>query len=161
MVLDRSVIRLCRRLTGLAMAAGGYAQTMPDHSTGSSASVDPGAFLAAADRLADRFRSMPQSRLTALAPAGLLLAGRLTRRAQELEGGPARPELPEPGIFVVGDQIALTAHDLASAVARAATGAAADDDAEALSTALSAVLAEASGEVEELYRLATTRSARM
>ena len=114
------------------------------------------ALLFAADRLADRFRSMPQSRLAVLAPEGLLLARALAVRALELEGGPARPELPEVGIFAVGDQIALAAHDLAAVLtARNGPDQGADDASDA------AVLAEALAGLAEVYRLATTRSARM
>lgn len=68
-------------------------------------------FLAAAQRLADRYRSMPQRKLEAAAPAGLDLARALARAA----GAPV--ELPDAGIFAVGDQIALTAHDLVAELA--------------------------------------------
>lgn len=110
---------------------------------------DPTSFLAAAERLADRYRSMPQSRLALLAPDALLLARGLARRAEQAEGGPRRPELPETGIFAVGDQIALTAHDLAEAL-RGAEGPEPEQ-----------LLADSLAEVEECYRLAMTRSARM
>jgi hypothetical protein len=76
---------------------------------------DPTPLLSAAERLADRFRSMPQSRLGRLAPEGLALARELARRAQAVEGIPVQ-ELPEVGVFAVGDQIALAAHDLAAAL---------------------------------------------
>ena len=145
---------------------------------------DPSALLAAADRLADRFRSMPQSRLTELAPGGLALARQLARRAEQLEGGARRPELPEAGIFVVGDQIALTAHDLAAALAgRTAQDGTdpADDDARGRTVAAGdgwtagdeeagdegagegdeAGVGDLLAELEAAYRLATTRSARM
>jgi len=89
---------------------------------------DPTTLLAAADRLADRFRSMPHGRLAALAPSGLTLARQLARQAQKMEGGPVREDLPEVGIFAVGDQIALAAHDLAAALRDAARREA--DDAE-------------------------------
>jgi len=76
-------------------------------------SGSPEEFLAAAHRLADRFRAMPQSRLLApvegsvsRAAAGLALARELARLAR------APRELPDAGPFAVGDQIALTAHDL-------------------------------------------------
>ena len=110
---------------------------------------DPTPLLFAADRLADRFRSMPQGRLTQLAPEGLRLARRLARQEEAVAGGPARSELPDAGIFAVGDQIALAAHDLAEALR--------DADREEAET----VLAEALAAVEDGYRLATTRSARM
>ncbi|TDU04544.1 hypothetical protein EDD99_3013 [Streptomyces sp. 846.5] len=110
---------------------------------------DPTPLLFAADRLADRFRSMPQRSLTRLAPEGLSLARRLARQEEAVAGGPARSELPDAGIFAVGDQIALAAHDLAEALRDANR-----EEAEA-------VLAQALAEVEDAYRLATTRSARM
>ncbi|WP_042403520.1 hypothetical protein [Streptacidiphilus carbonis] len=111
---------------------------------------DPTPLLFAADRLADRFRSMPQGRLTQLAPEGLRLARLLARQEEAVAAeGPARPEIPDAGIFAVGDQIALAAHDLAEALRGA-------DREEA-----EAVLAEALAAVEQGYRLATTRSARM
>ncbi|MFC1415128.1 hypothetical protein [Streptacidiphilus cavernicola] len=132
---------------------------------------DPSALLHAADRLADRFRSMPQRRLAELAPEGLLLARRLARRAQLLEGGPARPELPDAGIFSVGDQIAVTGHDLAAALAaahRPKDGGPEDAGPEDGSSeedgdgaAAERLLAESLAELDACYRLATTRSARM
>lgn len=77
----------------------------------------------AADRLADRFRAMPQSRLTAPVPghasralAGLALARRLSATSLALEGEPPR-EVPDVGAFAVGDQLAVTGHDLAVAAA--------------------------------------------
>jgi hypothetical protein len=70
---------------------------------------------AAARLLADRFRAMPQSRLLGAVPghpsraaAGLTLARELARLAH------APQELPDAGPFAVGDQIAVTAHDLAA-----------------------------------------------
>ena len=86
---------------------------------------DPTPLLAPAERLADRFRSMPQSKLTQFAPLGLGLARRLADLAQQLEGLPVR-ELPDAGVFAVGDQIALAAHDLAAALA--GTGSAAEPE---------------------------------
>ena len=126
---------------------------------------DPTLFLASAERLADRFRSMPQSRLTPLAPVGLDLARRLADRAQQLERLPVR-ELPEAGVFAVGDQIALAAHDLATALAALPDGgddeAGVADDAGSGSGEGDRVLAEAVDLVAEAaQRLATTRSARM
>ena len=79
---------------------------------------DPTPLLAPAERLADRFRSMPQSKLTQFAPLGLGLARRLADLAQQLEGLPVR-ELPDAGVFAVGDQIALAAHDLGAALREA------------------------------------------
>ena len=121
--------------------------------------------LHAADRLADRFRSMPQGRLAQLAPEGLELARRLARRAQALEGGAVRPELPDAGIFAVGDQIALTAHDLAAALADSSSGDPDDGDSadgpDADGPRAEDPLAASLAELGAAYRLATTRSARM
>ena len=137
------------------MAAVGYPRSMSD----------PSVLLLAADRLADRFRSMPQGRLAALAPEGLWAARRLARRSQALEGGVARPELPDVGIFAVGDQIALTAHDLAAALGERAGAGDQEDagDVEDDGSALGAerALAASLADLEAVYRLATTRSARM
>jgi len=84
---------------------------------------DQKSLTAAVDRLADRFRAMPQSRLHAAVPgypsraaAALALARRLAATALELEGEPAR-ELPDAGAFAVGDQLAVVGHDLAAAAA--------------------------------------------
>ncbi|MEZ0068997.1 hypothetical protein ABIA32_005038 [Streptacidiphilus sp. MAP12-20] len=74
---------------------------------------DPTPLVAAAERLADRFRAMPQSALARKAPPALALARALARAA----GSPG--EVPDIGGFVVGDQIAVTAHDLALALAEA------------------------------------------
>jgi len=139
---------------------------------------DPTPLLAQAERLADRFRSMPQSKLVLLAPLGLQLARQLADYARQLEGLPVL-ELPDAGVFAVGDQIALTAHDLAAALAAPGSGSDAGSESytESGSYAESGpyaesesgpgveaetVLAEAVGLVAELaQRLATTRSARM
>ncbi|GAA5008679.1 hypothetical protein [Kitasatospora paranensis] len=79
--------------------------------------------LEAVDRLADRCRSMPQSRLLAAVPghpsraaAVLALARRLALTALAAEGEPAR-EIPDAGEFAVGDQLAVAGHDLAAAAA--------------------------------------------
>ncbi|MFG2823841.1 hypothetical protein ACGFX4_31000 [Kitasatospora sp. NPDC048365] len=91
-------------------------------------------FTAAVDRLADRFRSMPQSRLLGAVPghpsraaAGLALARRLAATALALEGRPAQ-DVPDVGPFAIGDQLAVTGHDLAAVA-----------DAEALAAALADV----------------------
>ncbi|WP_282202394.1 hypothetical protein [Kitasatospora fiedleri] len=83
--------------------------------------ADAARLTAAVDRLADRFRAMPQSRLLAVVPghpsraaAALDLAGRLADRARALEGLPALA-VPDCGAFAVGDQLAVTGHDLALA----------------------------------------------
>ncbi|WP_052390725.1 hypothetical protein [Streptomyces sp. NRRL B-24484] len=94
------------------------------------------ALVEAVDRLADRFRSMPQSRLLAAVPghpsragAGLALARGLAATALELEGEPPH-ELPDAGPFAVGDQLAVAGHDLVIA---------AQDRPEAVAAALAAV----------------------
>ncbi|WP_280716536.1 hypothetical protein [Kitasatospora sp. MAP5-34] len=94
--------------------------------------------LEAVDLLADRFRSMPQSRLLGAVPgypsraaAGLALARRLAGAALTAAGERPR-ELPEAGPFAVGDQLAVAAHELAAVA-----------DGEALDEALVAVRAVA------------------
>lgn len=77
----------------------------------------------AVDSLADRFRSMPQSRLLGAVPghasraaAALALARWLAGAAQAVEGLPVR-DFPDAGAFAVGDQLAVAGHDLAAALA--------------------------------------------
>ncbi|MFF4379228.1 hypothetical protein [Kitasatospora sp. NPDC001547] len=77
----------------------------------------------AVEKLADRFRSLPQSKLLGAVPghpsraaAGLELARWLAGAALAAEGGPRR-ELPDAGAFAVGDQLAVAGHDLAAALA--------------------------------------------
>ncbi|MEV0530194.1 hypothetical protein [Kitasatospora sp. NPDC050463] len=87
---------------------------------------------AAVETLADRFRSMPQSRLLGAVPghpsraaAALALARRLAAVAQTAEAvagggnGPVGPprEFPDAGAFAAGDQLAVAGHDLAAALA--------------------------------------------
>ncbi|URN14305.1 hypothetical protein LUW77_12120 [Streptomyces radiopugnans] len=77
--------------------------------------------LTAVDRFADRLRAMPQSALARGAAAeGLGLARELADRAQRLEShGRAPHELPDAGLFAVGDQLAVAGHDLAEALREA------------------------------------------
>ena len=72
----------------------------------------------AVDQLADRLRSMPQSRLRGgSAAAGRVLADELARRAQRLETPKQQPRaLPTAEDFAVGDQLAVAGHDLAEAL---------------------------------------------
>jgi hypothetical protein len=80
--------------------------------------LDCAPLLNAADRLSGRFRSLPQSRLRgAVAETGLELARWLAAESQRMEspGEPVRL-MPDDGIFTVGDQIAVAAHDLAAAL---------------------------------------------
>ncbi|MBW1602764.1 hypothetical protein JJV70_11715 [Streptomyces sp. JJ66] len=72
----------------------------------------------AVEALADRLRALPQSTLRRGAAAtALALARELAEAAQRLEE-PGRPprELPDAGLFAVGDQLAVTGHDLAEAL---------------------------------------------
>ncbi|MER5733678.1 hypothetical protein ABT084_36000 [Streptomyces sp. NPDC002138] len=82
--------------------------------------LDTAPLTAVVERFADRLRSAPQSRLQRGAAAeGLALARELSVRAQRLEGpvGAAGPrEMPDAGIFVVGDQLAVAGLDLAEAL---------------------------------------------
>ncbi|MBT2452969.1 hypothetical protein J7F03_39280 [Streptomyces sp. ISL-43] len=89
------------------------------------------------ERFADRLRAAPQSRLQqGAAQVALELARELSVRAQRLEaaaegGGdaagaaPAR-EMPDAGIFVVGDQVAVAGADLAEALRAAGSEAGAN-----------------------------------
>ncbi|MEU6344834.1 hypothetical protein ABZ883_28230 [Streptomyces sp. NPDC046977] len=71
-----------------------------------------------AGALAGRYRSLPQSRLRGeVAAAGLALARELAVRAQRIEFPGREPLLmPDDGVFAVGDQIAVAAHELAAAL---------------------------------------------
>lgn len=79
---------------------------------------DTAALHTAVNRLAGRLRSLPQRRLQAGAAAqGLELARWLSHRAQRLEYPDREPyEIPDDGVFVVGDQVAVAGHDLAEAL---------------------------------------------
>lgn len=83
--------------------------------------------LRAVDRLADRLRSLPQSRLRQGAAAeGAALARELSVRAQRLEAPGTPPRImPDAGVFVIADQVAVAGHDLVHALERAPGGAAA------------------------------------
>ncbi len=71
----------------------------------------------AVERLADRFRALPASRLRPVAAAGLALARDLSGTAQRLEHPDREPLLmPDEGIYPVADQIAVAGHDLAAAL---------------------------------------------
>jgi hypothetical protein len=80
---------------------------------------DRTALLAAVDRLAGRLRALSQRRLQAGAAAqGLELARWLAARAESVEFPDRAPHsLPDDGVFVVGDQLAVAGHDLALALA--------------------------------------------
>jgi hypothetical protein len=87
--------------------------------------LDVTPLVTAVDRLADRLRAAPQSRLQRGAAAeGLALARELAVRAQRLEFPGREPEpMPEAGMFAVADQVAVAGHDLAEALRTAS-----DDD---------------------------------
>ncbi|MER7733191.1 hypothetical protein ABTX80_20100 [Streptomyces erythrochromogenes] len=80
--------------------------------------LDTSPLSAAVERFADRLRAAPQSRLQQGAAAvALELARELSVRAQGLEAPGAAPrEMPDAGIFVVGDQVAVAGRDLAEAL---------------------------------------------
>ncbi|MFD8983782.1 hypothetical protein [Streptomyces sp. NPDC059564] len=86
--------------------------------------LDTSALTAAVERFADRLRAAPQSRLQRGAAAEALeLARELALRAQRLEaaasgaaGVPDARVMPDAGIFVVGDQVAVAGLDLAEAL---------------------------------------------
>ncbi|MFD7839241.1 hypothetical protein [Streptomyces sp. NPDC059761] len=117
--------------------------------------LDTSPLTAAVERFADRLRAMPQSRLQQGAAAGALeLARELSVRAQALEAArqgagaaPAR-EMPDAGVFVVGDQVAVAGLDLAEALRAAAEGPAAEGPSGLPETAKAP-----SGMVDEAVRL--------
>ncbi|WP_374774310.1 hypothetical protein OG756_16290 [Streptomyces sp. NBC_01310] len=80
--------------------------------------LDTSPLTAVVERFADRLRAAPQSRLQqGAAAAALELARELSVRAQRLEApGEAPREVPDAGLFVVGDQVAVTGLDLAEAL---------------------------------------------
>ncbi|MFD5510952.1 hypothetical protein ACFWIB_24700 [Streptomyces sp. NPDC127051] len=124
--------------------------------------LDTSPLTAAVERFADRLRAMPQSRLQQGAAAGALeLARELSVRAQALEAArqgagaaPAR-EMPDAGVFVVGDQVAVAGLDLAEALRAAAEGPAAEGPPGLLETAKAP-----SGMVDEAVRLVEQAEAR-
>ena len=79
---------------------------------------DPAPLISAVQPVADRLRTLPESALRRGAAAeGLALARELAARAQRLEfPGQAPRELPEAGVFAVGDQLLVAVHDLAEAL---------------------------------------------
>jgi hypothetical protein len=73
--------------------------------------------------LADRYRSLPESRLRRAAPAGLALARELSGEAQRIELPQRAPlVMPDEGAYATGDQIAVAGHDLAAALEAAGAG---------------------------------------
>ncbi|MDF3293709.1 hypothetical protein [Streptomyces silvisoli] len=80
--------------------------------------LDCAPLVTAVERLADRFRALPQSRLRGVAEAGLDLARELSCAAQRLELPDREPLLmPDDGVYALGDQIAVAGHDLLAALA--------------------------------------------
>lgn len=72
----------------------------------------------AVEALADRLRALPQSALARGAAAeALAVARELAARAQRVEEPGREPrELPDAGMFAVGDQVAVAGHDLVEAI---------------------------------------------
>ncbi|WP_338672358.1 hypothetical protein V1460_04915 [Streptomyces sp. SCSIO 30461] len=72
----------------------------------------------AVERIADRLRVAPQSRLQRGAAAeGLALARELARRAQRVESPGEEPmTMPDAGVFAVADQLAVAGTDLAESL---------------------------------------------
>ncbi|WP_183069162.1 hypothetical protein [Streptomyces sp. gCLA4] len=103
--------------------------------------LDTSPLSAAVDRFADRLRAAPQSRLQqGTAAVALELARELSVRAQQLEEpGRAPREMPDAGIFVVGDQVAVAGRDLAEALRAAAAPDTAKAPSEVLDEAVSLV----------------------
>ena len=107
------------------------------------------ALIEAVERLAERFRALPQSALERGAAAeGRALAQELAARAQRIEfPGAAPAPLPDVGIFAVGDQLAVAGGDLVVALATVRSAEAAQ--AERCAADRQAELAEAVRLVEE------------
>ncbi|MFD7628652.1 hypothetical protein ACFV7Q_21900 [Streptomyces sp. NPDC059851] len=122
--------------------------------------LDTSPLTAAVERFADRLRALPQSRLQQGAAAeALRLARELSARAQRLEEphreAPAR-EIPDAGVFVVGDQVAVAGLDLAEALRAAdAEAPAGVDEPRGTATAPSGMLDEAVRLVEQAEVRAT------
>ncbi|MFD3517092.1 hypothetical protein [Streptomyces sp. NPDC058657] len=86
--------------------------------------LDTTPLLTAVERLADRLRTTPESRLRHGAAAeGLALARELALRAQRLEFPGRQPvTMPDAGMFAVADQLAVAGRDLALVVGTAPSG---------------------------------------
>jgi hypothetical protein len=83
--------------------------------------LDVTPLVTAVDRLADRLRAAPQSRLQRGAAAeGLSVARELAARAQRIEFPERAPRpMPDAGMFTVADQVAVAGHDLAEVLRKA------------------------------------------
>ncbi|RST04776.1 hypothetical protein E2C00_09255 [Streptomyces sp. WAC05374] len=86
--------------------------------------LDTTELTAAVERLADRLRAAPQSRLQRGAAAdGLALARDLAFRAQRLENPRTPPRtMPDAGLFAVADQLVVACNDLAEILRTAPAG---------------------------------------
>ncbi|MFD5429131.1 hypothetical protein [Streptomyces sp. NPDC127084] len=84
--------------------------------------LDTTPLTAAVERIADRLRAAPQSRLQRGAAAeGLALARELARRAQRIEAPDKEPMImPDAGVFAVADQLGVAGTDLAESLRMAA-----------------------------------------
>ncbi|MEV8345669.1 hypothetical protein [Streptomyces niveus] len=104
--------------------------------------LDTTRLTAAVDRFADRLRAAPQSRLQRGAAAeGLALARELSATAQRLEAPDGAPQvppriMPDVGVFVVADQLAVAAGDLAEALRTAPSVAELDEAVRAVERAV-------------------------
>ncbi|THA30964.1 hypothetical protein E6R18_18315 [Streptomyces sp. A1277] len=80
--------------------------------------LDTTPLITAVERLADRLRAAPQSRLQRGAAAeGLATARELSARAQRAESPGREPRvMPDAGMFAVGDQLMVAGRDLAVAL---------------------------------------------
>ncbi|MFE0646573.1 hypothetical protein ACFW2Y_33970 [Streptomyces sp. NPDC058877] len=85
---------------------------------------DTSELIAAVERFADRLRAAPQSRLQRGAAAeGLALARELAVRAQRAEDPDREPRtMPDAGVFMVADQLAVAGNDLAEILRTAPAG---------------------------------------
>lgn len=133
-------------------APGKPTPAAPNSASGPAAAPgtpDPAALARAVRRLADRYRHLSESRLRArpdpdadAGPTRATLGLALARRLARLGDAPGGAEVPDLGMFAVGDQIAVTGLDLVRDVeatwGRPETG---------------AVLAEALGAVREVAAL--------
>ncbi|CAM5237012.1 hypothetical protein [Streptomyces narbonensis] len=86
--------------------------------------LDTSELTASVERLADRLRAAPQSRLQRGAAAeGLELARELAVRAQRAENPELEPRtMPDAGVFTVADQLVVAGNDLAEILRTAPAG---------------------------------------
>ncbi|MEU2155744.1 hypothetical protein ABZ532_12160 [Streptomyces sp. NPDC019396] len=80
--------------------------------------LDTTPLTAAVERIADRLRTAPQSRLQrGAADEGLALARELAVRAQRIEAPDEDPKImPDAGVFAVADQLVVAGSDLAESL---------------------------------------------